>query len=333
MTNPWFRVHNDILDDDKMIMLDPADKWYFISVLAMKNLGLLDSEPDPDRRDKKVSIRIRLTIEETQSLKIRLMAENLIDDDWQPLAWANRQYLSDNSTERSRKHRAKKRQADQLATQVTNEANCEGREVAKCNIDATLLQRCRDVSATPPDIQNTDNRKTHGVCGYFEKDKTHKSAQSKSVNSHKPNLKDQRWQLPEWVERKLWDQWAEVVGAGDWHAAQLKQALTALDRVVNQLGWPQALVFERSIARGYKSFFPLNAKGQPEKNPNKGRDQIASTAVQPARTELEIAIDNARLDVKHWERLHSAGSCSPDVTKLLTKARDRLGSLEEKRRA
>ena len=144
MTNPWFRVHNEILDDDKMIMLDPADKWYFISVLAMKNLGLLDSEPDSDRRDKKVSLRIRLSIDETQSLKIRLMAENLIDVDWQPLAWANRQYLSDSSTERSRKHRAKKRQANQTATQDSSDGNCEGRAVAKCNIDETLQQRFRN---------------------------------------------------------------------------------------------------------------------------------------------------------------------------------------------
>lgn len=134
----WFRVHNDILDDDKLIMLDPADCWYFTCVLALKNLGVLDNEQDDKRRDRKVSLRLRLSLDETIEVKARLVAEGLIDGNWQPVAWKNRQFLSDSSTERSRKHRAKKKQEQAaLGDQIQEEASA-----TPCNVTATLQQRC-----------------------------------------------------------------------------------------------------------------------------------------------------------------------------------------------
>lgn len=34
--NPWFRVYNEIIDDEKLLMLGFSDRWFFVALLALK---------------------------------------------------------------------------------------------------------------------------------------------------------------------------------------------------------------------------------------------------------------------------------------------------------
>lgn len=86
----WCRLWVDIVDDPKLLVLAPSDRWYYIALVALKRTGMLD-EPDSDEaRDKKVGLRLRLDNNERDDLRLRLMAERLIDGRWQPIAYLNR---------------------------------------------------------------------------------------------------------------------------------------------------------------------------------------------------------------------------------------------------
>ncbi|MEK9720329.1 MAG: hypothetical protein VW257_04635 [Quisquiliibacterium sp.] len=104
----WFRMYNEILNDPKVDKLDGATfkGWVKLLALASSNEGLLPSLDD-------TSYALRLSVESTRELIDTLVMAGLLDirpdKKIEPHNWPTRQYKSDNSTERVRKHRAKQR--------------------------------------------------------------------------------------------------------------------------------------------------------------------------------------------------------------------------------
>lgn len=108
----WFRAWTDILDDPKLLLLAPDDRWYYVAVCALKRTGVLDEPDTPEMRDRKVALRLRLDHRERDEVRRRLVEVRLIDEAWQPLGWIKRQCASDidsTATERQRRHREKQR--------------------------------------------------------------------------------------------------------------------------------------------------------------------------------------------------------------------------------
>ena len=42
MPNPWFRLYNEIIDDEKLLLLAFQDRWHYVALLALKNKGVRD---------------------------------------------------------------------------------------------------------------------------------------------------------------------------------------------------------------------------------------------------------------------------------------------------
>lgn len=117
----WFRLYSEIVDDAKLLLLSPADRWFYVAILACKAQGLLDGE-DAERRRKVVEIKLRLTPAELDETARRLAESGLISaETLQPLTWDKRQFKSDHddrdSSERVRVWREKNR--NQTVTAVT----------------------------------------------------------------------------------------------------------------------------------------------------------------------------------------------------------------------
>lgn len=109
--NPWFRVYTRIVDDDKLLLIDKALRWDFMSMLALTNDGLLD-EPPSERRTRKIAVRLRMTPVEVTTMLQALHEAELVDADGRPCSWDSCQYRSDHditAAERSRRYRAKKK--------------------------------------------------------------------------------------------------------------------------------------------------------------------------------------------------------------------------------
>jgi hypothetical protein len=109
----WFRLYNDVIHNPKLLMLSPGDRWYYIGLLALKQEGVLDRFTG-EKLDRAIATQLRLTIVEWEEAARRLEAEELIDEEYQPIGWDDRQYTHDSSAERTRnyRNRLKNKQCD-----------------------------------------------------------------------------------------------------------------------------------------------------------------------------------------------------------------------------
>lgn len=93
---PWLRLYTEIIDDEKLGLLSFEDRWHFVAILCLKGKGVLDGETDPEMLQRKVALKIGLSIMELEKMVKRLSRMGLIDaETFQPVAWASRQMQSD----------------------------------------------------------------------------------------------------------------------------------------------------------------------------------------------------------------------------------------------
>ncbi len=135
----WFRLYDDILDDPKVQMLSPElfKTWVNLLAVASKNAGKLPPI-------QKLAFSLRLSQQDMQSRIEDLITAELIDimpdGSLEPHNWSKRQWKSDDSAERVKRHREKKKaetpgNAEQHVTETT------------CNSSVT-------VTVTPPDTES-----------------------------------------------------------------------------------------------------------------------------------------------------------------------------------
>lgn len=100
----WFRLYDDAINDPKILRLPDNARWQWVATLciASKNDGVLPQLSD-------VALLLRMPLKKAAAVLARLRAAELLDETeagLRPHNWDGRQYKSDNSTERVRKHRA-----------------------------------------------------------------------------------------------------------------------------------------------------------------------------------------------------------------------------------
>jgi len=110
---PWFRLYTETVDDEKLKLLAFEDRWHFIAILCCKGKGILDTGEDPRLIERKLAVKLGVQLRELEEIKRRISEVGLIDDEFHPMAWGKRQYVSDNSTERVRRHREKQKQGSE----------------------------------------------------------------------------------------------------------------------------------------------------------------------------------------------------------------------------
>lgn len=154
---PWFRMYTDFLMDPKMIALAFEDQRHFIGILALKSDGALDQDCCPDLMDRIVAQRLWIDHAIIRDVKKRLIAAELIDNDWQPLAWNKRQMRSDadpTNAERQRRHRERQKAAkeaeEKAVLEAKKKAQAEAEQSGKdAENDSNAL---RNAQVTPIDI-------------------------------------------------------------------------------------------------------------------------------------------------------------------------------------
>ena len=174
----WFRLHTNSIDNVKLRMLAFEDRWHYIAICCLKAEGLLDKSDDKNFL-RKIAIKLGVQALDLEEVKRRLIDAGLIDDLFQPVGWSKHQYLSDNSTERVRKHRAGKKE--------------------------TPVKRFSNVPVTPPDTETEAEAEAESEA-YTEKDKDKpipKLSLVEEVEKPLPNcLQRSRTNLPQWREAR-----------------------------------------------------------------------------------------------------------------------------------
>ena len=106
---PWLRLYTETVDDEKLRLLAFEDRWHYIAILCCKGKGMLDDGSDDQLVERKLAVKLGVQIRELEEIKRRLSEVGLVDQSWQPTGWDKRQYVSDSSTDRVRRHREKQR--------------------------------------------------------------------------------------------------------------------------------------------------------------------------------------------------------------------------------
>lgn len=107
-------MYAEFATDPKVQMMSEVDQRRFVMVLCLRC-----SNDCVTLQDDEVAFQLRISNEEWAQTKARFLAKGLINDDNKPTAWDRRQFVSDSSAERVRKHRDKKKQAAKLVCNVT----------------------------------------------------------------------------------------------------------------------------------------------------------------------------------------------------------------------
>ena len=135
MSNPWFRMHSEMLNDPKVQTLPAETFRVWVNLLCVTN-DSVSSTFHP----VSCAFLLRMNEQEFETHFETLLKQGLfvqVGGEYQPSGWNKRQFKSDTSTERVRKHRAKKK-----------ECNDTG------NVTST-------VTVTPPDTDTDTDKKTN----------------------------------------------------------------------------------------------------------------------------------------------------------------------------
>lgn len=153
----WFRVHDDLVDDPKIQLLDGDMVKSLLNLwcLASQNGGVLPPM-------KEMSFKLRMKPQQVATTIAELSLAGLIDrdgDEYRPHNWDKRQYKSDTDTtaaERSKRYRAKHRDGNAPVTRDDGDSRHASSSVSVSGSVSSSLSKKEETSekafADPPDF-------------------------------------------------------------------------------------------------------------------------------------------------------------------------------------
>jgi hypothetical protein len=108
MANSWFRLYSEFADDPKVQMLSASMQRHSIMILCLR----CKSETMETFHETEIAFYLRISEQELAEAKAVFIARRSIDERWNVINWNKRQYISDSSTERVRKHREGKKRSE-----------------------------------------------------------------------------------------------------------------------------------------------------------------------------------------------------------------------------
>ena len=136
MANPWFRMYAEFATDAKVQSMSESMQRRLMMLLCLRCSDVLAT-----LQDDELQFALRIGNDELAETKALFVRKGFIDDAWNLLNWDKRQFNSDSSTERSRKHREAKKAA------------------------AGVIATSRNVAATPPDTETDTDKEPNGSVG------------------------------------------------------------------------------------------------------------------------------------------------------------------------
>lgn len=177
---PWYRFYNETLTDRKIIRICRDSGQPKAVVIGTWSIILALASESPDRGRLLISEDIWLTPEEVRdetgldqptfdALIARFIAYGMLDNDngyWEICNWDKRQFASDNSTERVRRHRKKSDVSDPLQRNVTETFQQRSSNVIDTDTDTDTdtegeEERAREQPPPPPATASPPLRVKH----------------------------------------------------------------------------------------------------------------------------------------------------------------------------
>ncbi len=128
----WFRMYHEFAADAKVQSMPEAMQRRLIMLFCLRCSNALVT-----LQDEELAFALRITDPELAETKALFMRKNFIDAGWNLINWDDRQFVSDSSAPRVKKHREKKREeAERAAEEAIKLA-----EKQDCNVTVTPQNR------------------------------------------------------------------------------------------------------------------------------------------------------------------------------------------------
>lgn len=241
MSLPWFRMYSSFMGDPVVQSLAFEDQRHYVIVLCLKCDGVLDRKVSNDVRERLVARALGLDKAAADEAKRRLIEVRLVNEKWQPSGWEKRQFKSDLSTERTRKHRKTK---------------------GSGNVPGTETKRSKTVS-------ETDQIQRQNRTDPEEEDPPHTPPSGIDRARAAETTRTDDLSAPDWIDPSAWSDWRiHLAEKGrpltpKTFAAQVKHLAALRDA-----GHEPADVINHSIAGGW---FSLNPPDKPRATNGNGR--------------------------------------------------------------
>jgi len=131
MSLPWFRLYHEFATDPKVQSMAEAMQRRLVMVMCLHC-----SEELPGLDDEELATALRISAADLEKTKALFVRKGFVSESWALLKWDSRQFISDDSSARVKKHRAKKQ-------------NVSG----SCNGQSPLQQRSDNGDVTPPETE------------------------------------------------------------------------------------------------------------------------------------------------------------------------------------
>src|SRR5450756_2742858 len=109
LANTWFRLYAEFASDPKVLMPPEAHQARLIKLMCLRCNETLET-----LHETELAFHLRISEEELAKTKELFIERRFIDESWGLVNWNKRQFLSDSSTERVRRHRQGKKQDETL---------------------------------------------------------------------------------------------------------------------------------------------------------------------------------------------------------------------------
>lgn len=76
---PWFRLYAEMVDDEKIRLLAFEDRWHYVALLCCKGQGLLDAGDSRELLERKLAVKLEVSVDEIKAIIRRLAAAGLLD--------------------------------------------------------------------------------------------------------------------------------------------------------------------------------------------------------------------------------------------------------------
>ena len=123
----WFRCYSEFATDPKVQIMPEHMQRRLIMLFCLRSGNVLAT-----LHETEIAFSLRITEQELAETKMLFLQKGFVNDNWEIQNWDKRQYVSDSSTARSKKHREKKKES---------------------------MQRQCNVAATPPDTDTDTEQK------------------------------------------------------------------------------------------------------------------------------------------------------------------------------
>ncbi|NII54377.1 hypothetical protein [Luteibacter sp. SG786] len=105
----WFRLYAEFSTDPKVQMMSEAMQRRLVMLFCLQCGNGIETFHETER-ETSIAFAMRVSAEEIAATKAEFLRRGFINDDWTLRNWSSRQYASDSSTERVRRHREAKKQ-------------------------------------------------------------------------------------------------------------------------------------------------------------------------------------------------------------------------------